>query len=129
MPPSSCSKGEIAVIKIQLECAKRNIIVSFPSVEGTRYDAILDYDKRLYKAQIKYVNSIDKKGRLYLKLGGSRSYNKKPYMKEEIDILLIFAPCLDKILYLNPKQFHNKKRVRINLTNKKAPTYYENYLW
>ena len=49
--------GEIALLKIQLQTASLGMIVSKPTV-AARYDAVLDDHGKLYRAQVKYCNSL-----------------------------------------------------------------------
>lgn len=121
-------KGEMAQLLIEVECAKRNIIVSRPSV-AVRYDLLLDINNKIYRTQIKYLNRKAGNNCLELKIEDKRYKNKKVYTDKEIDLMLIYCPRIDKILCLEQRDFHNKKTIRINLTNPKAPSYYQKYLW
>ena len=131
-------KGQIAVSKIQLEAARRNIIVSIPFVEDSRYDMILDINNKLYRTQVKYLNRLhvpDRgKGLVGLELNITRPRKNrgsctKPYLSSEIDLLLLYCPRIDKILALSSKYFHNKKTIRINLATPSAPMYYKKFIW
>ena len=128
MLTNTSSRGQIAVLKICLECARRNIVVCFPSVEGTRFDCIIDIDGKLLKTQIKYLNRLAGKNCLELRIEDKR-YNKKCYTEDEIDIILVYVPKIDTILCFHPNDFHNKKTIRINLNNEQAPTFYKKFLW
>ena len=49
-------KGVIAFARVLIEAAKKEIPVSVPTLPA-RYDLVLDYGGRLYRAQIKYADS------------------------------------------------------------------------
>lgn len=122
------NKGEIALLKIQLEGNKRNYIISRPTTE-VRYDLVIDTGRKLYRTQVKYLNRKHGKNNLELIVGDRRKDKTKTYTKEEIDILLIYVPKFDVILILKPNQFHNKKTIHFNLINPAAKTYYQKFLW
>ena len=53
--------GQIAQLKVELEAARRNIIVSLPTIPS-RYDLIFDLGQNnIIRAQIKYCNNRDKR--------------------------------------------------------------------
>jgi hypothetical protein len=47
-------KAELARLKVEARALELGVICSRPSVEGTRYDCILDIAGKLYRAQIEY---------------------------------------------------------------------------
>lgn len=124
----SMCRGEIAQLQVELECSRRNLIVSRPNLQ-VRYDLLIDDGEKISKVQIKYLNRKAGANCLELKIEDKRYKNKKVYTSDQIDLLLIYVPKIDKILCLKKEDFHNKKTIRINLNNPKAPTYFEKYLW
>jgi len=124
----SICKGEMAQLLIEVECAKRNIIVSRPSV-AVRYDLILEFKNKLCRTQIKFLNRKHGNNGLELRIEDKRHKNRKCYTNKEIDLLLIYVPKTNSILCLKSKDFHNKKTLHFNLTNPKSPRYYKKFLW
>ena len=124
------SKCQIGQLKAELRANELGYTVSRPTFD-LRYDMILDDSKgNLYRTQVKYCNNeyINSDGKqrddiLRLELKGNE------YSNDQIDLLLIFCPKIDKILAYGPKQFHNKKRIKIYLKNKNSKHFYEKYLW
>jgi hypothetical protein len=125
---SSVSKGESAKFLVALKAYEKGFSVSFPTTESSRYDAIIDTGKKLFRVQIKYTNAKSSKNLVRLIL--YRPHLKaKPYLRADIDFLLVYIPDLDKILCFNWKKFHNKKYVYVNLKDPKSKHYYAKFVW
>lgn len=129
----SRSKGEIAVLKVQLRCYEKNLVVSLPTNNEIYYDIIIDNPNNateLKRAQIKYCNrkSSDNKKNLELILGDKKS-KRIYYLKTDIQWILVYIPQLDVVLKYEQKQFHRKKTIQINLTNPSSIWYYKKYIW
>lgn len=127
----SSNKSEIAVLKVELRANEKGYHVSLPRNQSSAYDLIIDSNKQLLRAQIKYLNrqTTNKQGLELLINNQPKNKKRKFYTKDEIDILLCFCPKINQILCFYPKDFHNKKTIWINLINKTAPTYYKKFLW
>jgi hypothetical protein len=117
-------KGEFAQLRVQIAAAHKGIIVSLPSTQE-RYDIILDYNGKLLRGQIKYC---DRRHKNNLQLSLSKP-NNKFYSKNDIDILLVYVPKVDRILAFHPKDFDKKERLQININDKKSSFYWENFKW
>jgi hypothetical protein len=130
----SHNRGEIAVLKVELEANLKGYWVSYPRNQHIRYDAIIDIGDKLYRTQIKYLNRIGQNGRKDLKtdclsLLLSRRNKNKSYEAKDVDLLLVYIPKLDVILAFYPKFFNGKETIWINLQDKSSPTYYKKFLW
>lgn len=123
------SKGQIAQLKCELECAKKNFISSLPTTPAI-YDLLIDDGKKIYRAQIKYSNCFKKdcKNTLQLKLGGA-TLNREFYTEDDFDWLLVFLPSKDVILKYEAAFFHEKSSICINLDDKNSEIYYMKFLW
>jgi len=125
---SNLSRGEIAQLKVQLAAAHKQLTVSIPTTE-VRFDAIIEENSKLFRAQIKYCDRKTKKnGVLELQLY-NRKQNKKCYSKDDIDQLLVYVPQVDRILSFGPDIFHNKKTITINIKDSNNKWFWENYKW
>lgn len=127
MKLSTRSRGQIAQLKVELECSKRNYIISRPSID-CYYDILIDIKNTIIRSQIKYCNRKRSENGLSLRLDGKGS-KRIFYTKTMIDWILVFVPTKDVILKYEKKHFHRKKTIYINLTNKKSEYYYEKFLW
>jgi hypothetical protein len=118
----SNDKGEIALLKVEIRAAEQGIVVLKPTTSHRRYDIVLDCGGRFYRAQVKWAGSKSVKAADSFLLdlrkvtcGGQRS--KLFYSQNEIDVVLVYLPNLDKVLWLGPEIFHG----RGNLTLRTAP--------
>ncbi len=129
MKLTSRSKGQIAQLKIELEAANKNYIISRPSVD-CYYDLILDpgtKKEEIFRAQIKFCNRLHG-NHLELRLDDKKS--KRIYYSDSwIDCLLVYIPKFNVILKYGQKHFHHKKRLTINLDDINSPYYYKNFIW
>ena len=126
---SSLIKGETAQLKCQLRASEKGYIVSIPSTEVS-YDLVLDDGKsNLLKTQVKFcARRHSKSNSLELALYNTNS-NRPHYTSQQIDLLLVYLPEVDKVLAYKEDIFHEKKTITINLTNKNSPHHFSHYVW
>ncbi len=105
-------KGEIAVLKVREEALRKGAVVSIPSIPA-RYDLILDYQGRLYRAQVKYAESKSPNSQGAVRVDLRR--RKRLYTHDEIDLLLVYVPQIDRILWFGPEVFHHKVGLQLRL--------------
>lgn len=129
---TSVQKGEIAQLKIQQRAVELGHTVSIPTVD-CRYDLIIDADHKLTRVQIKYANGDARGKSVRVNLVSKHKNSKLRYMKEEVDLILVYVPKIEKILQLKPEQFHDKANIdiRIEELDKKVPrsNCYEDFIW
>lgn len=112
-------KAHLALLKVQERALQIGAIVSLPAAEGKRYDAVIDWSGRLYRAQVKYAD-----GKVGSASSGSvavsirsvsrdRKVHSTYYTKEEIDVLLVYLPAIDRIVWLGPEIFHGRRNLSI----------------
>jgi hypothetical protein len=98
MLSSQQRKAEIARLKVESRALELGVICSRPSVEGTRYDCILDIAGKLYRAQIKYCDCAagNSSGALQLRLRSNVGQGAaRCYREEEVDALLVLLISLE----------------------------------
>lgn len=78
--------GCIAEYQFAVEAMKRGFFVSFPLLDASPYDCILDNGKDLKKIQIKSVTKDEETIRCYVK-----KMNNKAYSKKEVDYFAIYV--------------------------------------
>jgi hypothetical protein len=111
-------KAETARLKVEARALELGIICSRPSVEGTRYDCILDIAGKLYRAQIKYCDcaTVNSSGAVQLRLRSNVGQGAaRCYSKEEVDVLLVYLPSIDKICFFPQEIFCGKAGLTIRL--------------
>jgi hypothetical protein len=111
-------KAEIARLKVGARALELGVICSWPSVEGTRYDCILDLGGRLVRAQIKYGGSLSvtSSGAIQLRLISNVGHGAaRCYSKDEVDALLVYIPSIDRICFFPQEVFCGKTGINIRL--------------
>src|SRR4051812_49123896 len=104
-PLTTEQKGQIAFLKVQIEAARKGAIIAPPTTPA-RHDLILDYRGKLYRVQVKYADSKSSTS-----VGAVRvdlRKRKRCYSQEEIDVILVYVPQVDKVCWFTPEAFHNK---------------------
>ena len=143
---STQAKGEIAKLKAELRAAEKGWIVS-RTVEGSRYDLVLDDGKKLYRVQVKYSNGKSSNSEGVVCVGlrkftgddlrRSAEYRRLPirmYTKDEIDVLVVYIPLLDKLCWFGADIFETKANIMIRYDppkngQKKGLTLVHDYVW
>ena len=111
-------KAETARVKVEARALELGVICSRPSVEGTRYDCVLDIEGKLYRAQIKYCNclSAHSSGAITVRLRSNVGQGAaRCYTKDEVDALLVYIPSIDKICFFPQEVFCGKTGINIRL--------------
>jgi len=112
-------KGDIACQKVVLRALEKNIQVSRPISEASRYDLILDEKGKLYKVQVKYCDSKRKnsKGSIAVRLQADNKSNKKrrywTYVEGEIDAVIAYFPRYDKFCWFNISMLSGKTALNV----------------
>ncbi len=110
--------GEIACAKVELRALEKGFTV-FRSIVECRYDRIIDDGRKLWRTQIKYANQrcpSHVTGAFELGLRKWRGNGRKTlpsYTTDEIDLLLVFVPRIDQILWFGPEVFAGRSRLQI----------------
>jgi hypothetical protein len=131
-------KGMLAELKVRQRAMELGVTMSIPTDASARYDAILDDGQHLYRAQIKYCDrSGGSNGAVQIELTSYHRSGKLAsagYTDKEIDVLLLYVPRLDKILWLGPEVFAGKHAIQIRLEptkngQTKGCLFATDYLW
>jgi hypothetical protein len=111
-------KAEIARLKVETRALELGVICSRPSIEGTRYDCILDIDGKLHRAQIKYCNcpASHASGAVTVRLKSTLGQGAgRCYTTDEVDALLVYIPSIDRICFFPQEVFCGKAGLTIRL--------------
>ena len=113
-------KGEYALLKVKQLALERGILLSVPTMASCRYDLIVGCGERLVRAQVKYADgkASGSSGCVQLNLRKITRGNKRGtpcYSKDEVDILLVYVPKIDKVLWIDAFYFHGKQGIVIRL--------------
>ncbi|HEY0078861.1 MAG TPA: group I intron-associated PD-(D/E)XK endonuclease [Pyrinomonadaceae bacterium] len=130
-------KSEIARLKVETRALELGIVCSRPSIEGTRYDCVLDVSGKLYRAQIKYCDcpAGHASGAVAVRLKSAVGQGAaRCYSPEEVDALLVYIPSIDKICFFPQEVFCGKTGLNIRLEasrngQSKGCVFAQDFLW
>ena len=143
---NSNQKGEIAQLKVQIRAAEKGWIAS-RTIEGARYDLVLDDGDKLYRVQVKYsgggTSHCNGSAAVHVTRaeGDDRNKNSKycrtktrTYSKNEVDAVIVYIPQIDELCWLGPEMFDDKPVVCLRYEapkngQKKGIHLAENYVW
>jgi hypothetical protein len=105
-------KGQIAFLKVQMEAARKGAAVLTPTIPR-RYDCVLEWHGKFYRCQVKYADcaSPNSNGAVRVEL----RRHKKTYSRDEIDVVLVYVPQIDKVCWFPPEVFHEKVGLQLRL--------------
>ena len=121
-------QGSITETKIILESLQKEIDISIPYGNKSRYDLIMDINSKLYRIQIKTSRMANTKGKAFTFNCYSVVNGKKHrYTKAEIDY---FATIWEDKLYLIPiEECSSEKTLWIDKPTQSTCCIAENYLF
>ncbi len=134
---NTINKGRLAELKVEQRSAELNYIVSKPTTE-VAYDLILDNGNKLLKAQIKYGNGVSSHSTgavvVNLRRRKGSTYSKNATYSKEIDVILVYVPKINKILYFDYDVFSGKSNLYIRIDQpkngqKKRVIFSKDYEW
>ena len=93
------------------------------------FSLVLDDGKsNLLKTQVKFCNRRHSESdSLELALYNTNS-NRPHYTSQQIDLLLVYLPEIDKVLAYKEDIFHEKKTITINLTDANSKYHYSKFI-
>ena len=109
-------KAQVAMLKVQERALGKGMVVSLPTVEGMRYDCVIDDGKRLLKVQVKYAggSSDGLKGAVHVSLTKAEGRGaNRPYGSDEIDLMLVYVAPVDCVCSFYPDDFKDKMNLNI----------------
>ena len=109
---STEQKGQIALAKVLIEAARKGVVVSQPTTPA-RYDLILDMGGSFHRAQVKYAGGKSPRSQGAVRLDLRK--RKKCYTREEVDVLLVYVPGIDKVCWFPADLFHNRTGLFVRL--------------
>lgn len=116
------TKGDLAVLKSQLDLFEKGYLVLLPQTEHAPFDIVAYKDQQFWRIQVKYRN-MNENGTMYVKF--QQCYSTKNGVqiqdvdKSQIDLYCIYCPETDLCYYFNPKQFNRSVTIRLKETKNK----------
>jgi hypothetical protein len=109
-------KAETARVKVEARALELGVVFNKPSVEGTRYDCILDIEGELYRTQIKYGGCLSNHaaGAVTLRLRSNKGQGAaRCYSRDEVDALVVYLPSIDRLCFFPQEVFCGKASLSI----------------
>ncbi len=99
------TKGDLGVLKAQLDLALQGYVVSIPLTEHAPFDLVISDETTSKTVQVK-TRSLDKRGALEVRLASvwkdSRGVQRRPADLVAIDLYCIYCPDTDECYYIRP---------------------------
>ena len=122
MPSETTIKGELACLKFEQRAIEKGAIVSKPTLE-CEYDRILDFEGKLYKVQVKYSDSKPSQAEgavlAQISKAGKKHGSHESYSKEDIDVIVIYIPKVDKLCWIPFDVWNGKKSLQLRYSEAK----------
>ena len=117
-------KGDLGVLKAQVDLYQQGFLVAMPLTEHAPFDLIIYKESRFLRVQVKF-RALDKNGTLQVKLStcwtDKNGIHTTPIPKEEVDLICVYCPDTDSCYYFDPKNWNGAVtlRVRASKNNQK----------
>lgn len=116
----SKQKAQTALLKVQIRAVERGCMTSVPSSDDCRYDLILDEGGVLRRAQVKWggMECSHAAGAVQVDLrkdDGKKGQKRRLYSADEIDVVLIYIPQVDRVVAFNSEHFAGKTALIVRL--------------
>lgn len=110
------SKGDLGVLKAQLDLYQKGYMILSPQTEYAPFDLVIYKNGEFKRVQVKY-RELNEKGILEVRFRSSYATSKGvvgvPVNKEEIDIYCVYCPQSDECYYFNPFDFNKSISLRL----------------
>ncbi|MED2035873.1 group I intron-associated PD-(D/E)XK endonuclease [Bacillus wiedmannii] len=111
------TKGDLAVLKAQVDLYEKGYMILTPQTEHSPFDRVVYKVGAFKRIQVKY-RELNSKGILEVRFRSSDStvsgVTTKEVNKEEIDVYCIYCPKTDLCYYFNPKLFSKSISLRVD---------------
>lgn len=99
----SKQKGNLGYSSTLKELHKLGVNVFTEIGDYSKIDLIVEYEGKLIKLQIKYVDDKQGKAALHCTKSGPNKYKYK-YTESDVDIFSVYLPTVDKVLFIPAKE-------------------------
>jgi PD-(D/E)XK endonuclease len=111
-------KGDLGVLKAQLDLFEQGFIILNPMTEHAPFDLVAYKDRKFLRIQVKY-KSVDKTGSITVHFrscwADKDGTHMQPVDKKEVDIYCIYCPDTDECYYFNPAEFNRSVTLRVKM--------------
>ena len=109
-------KGDLGVLKAQLDLFEQGFTVLLPMTEHSPFDLVAYKAGEFKRIQVKY-RAVDRSGKIEIKFSTCWSdrngTHTVPIDKTEIDLYCVYCPDSDECYYLEPESFGSNVSLRV----------------
>lgn len=109
-------KGDLGVLKAQLDLFEQGFTILNPVTEHAPFDLVAYKGQKFLRIQVKY-KSVDRTGGITVHFRSSwadkNGTHCKPVDKSEIDLYCVYCPDTDSCYYLDPSKFSRSVTLRV----------------
>ena len=110
------AKGDLGVLKAQLDIFEQGFTVLNPATEHAPFDLVAYKEGKFLRVQVKF-KSVDKTGSITVHFRTCWADKNGTHMrqidKDEVDIYCVYCPDTDECYYLSPKDFNRSETLRV----------------
>ncbi len=111
-------KGDLGVLKAQLDLFEQGFTILNPVTEHAAFDLVAYKDREFKRIQVKF-KSVDKTGSITVHFRSSWADKNGTHMRQvdkgEIDLYCIYCPDTDYCYYLDPKDYNRSVTLRVEM--------------
>ena len=109
-------KGDLGVLKAQVDLFEKGYVVSIPLTEHAPFDLVIYKDGVFKSVQVKY-RSTNKHGTLEVRFTSSwvdkSGTHTREVDKSKIDVYCVYCPDTDECYYFDPNKFGKTINLRV----------------
>jgi hypothetical protein len=108
-------KGDLGVLKAQVDLAEKGYMVLLPLTEHAPFDLVAYREGRFLRIQVKYRSAVN--GAITVRLRTSwadrNGTHERPLDKNELDVVCVYCPETDECYYFDPNQCRQGFSLRV----------------
>jgi hypothetical protein len=110
-------KGDLGVLKAQVDLYEQGFAVLVPLTEHAPFDLVAYKHGKFRRVQVKY-RKLDRHGKMDIKFStcwtDKSGTHTVPIDKSEVDIYCVYCPDTDECYYLDPSEFGSNATLRVS---------------
>ena len=110
------NKGDLGVLKAQVDLFEQGFTVCVPLTEHSPFDLVAYKEGEFRRVQVKY-RALNKYGALDVKFStcwaDRNGTHTVPVDKDEVDLYCVYCPDTDQCYYLDPDRFGSNVTLRV----------------
>jgi len=112
----SKQKGDLGVLKAQLDLFEQGFVILNPLTEHAPFDLVAYRDGKFHRVQVKH-RKVDRYGKIEIKFStcwvDRNGTHTVPVDKSEVDLFCVYCPDTDDCYYLDPLEFGSSASLRV----------------